>query len=59
MSLKHLSNILSSNKLENKNYVDSKHNLDIILTINKHKMVLTTPCPPLTNDDSTQEDNEP
>ena len=58
MSLNLLSFILSSNKLENKNYVDSKLNLNIIITINKPKWVLTTPCPPLTNDDSTQEDND-
>ena len=58
MFLNHLSIILSSNKLENKNYVDSKHNLDIIPTFNKHKWVLTTPCPPLTNNDSTQEDKD-
>ena len=56
MSLNLLSFILSSNKLENKNCVDSKLNLDIILT--KHKWVLTTPCPPLTNNDSTQEDKD-
>ena len=58
MSLNLLSFILSSNKLENKNYVDSKHNLDIIVTVNKHKWVLTTLCPPQTNDDSTQEDKD-
>ncbi|RYE03362.1 MAG: hypothetical protein EOP33_09675 [Rickettsiaceae bacterium] len=58
MSLKHLSISHSSNKLENDNYVDSKRNLNIILTVNKHKWVLTTPCPPLTNDDSTREDND-
>ena len=56
MSLNPLSTILSSNKLETENYVDWKHNLDIILS--KHKWVLATPCPPLTNDDSTQEDKE-
>ena len=57
MSLNHLSTILSSNKLENENYVDSKRNLDIILTVNKHKWVLTTPCPQ-TDDDSTQEEKD-
>ena len=56
MSPNSLSFIFSSNNLENENYVDSKHNLDIILT--KHKWVLTTPCPPLTNNDSTQEDKD-
>ena len=58
MSPNSLSIILSSNKLENENYVNWKHNLDIIPTVNKHKWVLTTPCPPLTNDDSTQEDKD-
>ena len=58
MSPNSLSFILSSIKLENENYVDSKRNLDIIPTVNKHKWVLTTPCPPLTNDDSTQEYND-
>ena len=58
MSPNSLSFIFSSNKLENKNYVDLKRNLDIIPIVNKHKWVLTTPCPPLTNDDSTQEDND-
>ena len=57
MSLNHLSSILSANKLKNENYVDSKRNLDIILTVNKHKCVLTTPCPQ-TNDDSTQEEKD-
>ena len=55
MSPNSLSFILSSNKLEKENYIDSKRNLDIIPTVNKHKWVLTTPCPPLTNDDSTEE----
>ena len=42
----------------NKNYVDSKRNLDIVLIVDKHKWILTTPCPPQTNDDSTQEDKD-
>ena len=58
MSLNPLSIIFSSNKLGTKNYVNWKHNLNIIPTFNKHKWVLTTPCPPLTNDDSTQEDKD-
>ena len=43
MSLNPLSTILSSNKLEGDNYVDWKRNLDIVLTVDKHKWVLTTP----------------
>ena len=58
MSLNPLSTIISSNKLEGENYVDWKHNLNIVLTVNKHKWVLTTPCPPHTNDDSTQEETD-
>ena len=58
MSLNPLSTILSSNKLKTKSYVDWKRNLDIVLTVNKHKWVLTTPCPPKTNDDSTQEEKD-
>ena len=50
MSLNPLSTILSSNKLEGDNYVDWKRNLDIVLTVDKHKWVLTTPCPQ-TNDE--------
>ena len=57
MSLNPLSTILSSNKLEGDNYVDWKRNLDIVLTVDKHKWVLTTPCPQ-TNDDSTQEEKD-
>jgi hypothetical protein len=57
MSLNPLSTILSSNKLEGDNYVDWKRNLDIVLTIDKHKWVLTTPYPQ-TNEDSTQEEKD-
>lgn len=42
-----LQTILSSNKLEGENYIDWKRNLDIVLTVEKHKYVLTTPCPPV------------
>ena len=54
MSPNHLSTILSSKQTRNQKL----RNLNINLTINKHKWVLTTPCPPLTNDDSTQEDKD-
>ena len=37
--------ILSQHKLTGSNYVDWKRNLDIILTTEEHKYVLTQPCP--------------
>ena len=36
--------ILSQNKLTRSNYVDWKRNLDIVLTAEEHKYVLTQPC---------------
>jgi hypothetical protein len=43
--------ILNQNKLTCPNYVDWKHNLDILLTVEGHKFVLTEACPaePTTN----------
>ena len=44
-----LAMILTQNKLTGENYVDWKRNLDIVLTAENHKMVLTKPllkiCP--------------
>ena len=37
--------ILNQNKLTGSNYVDWKRNLDIVLTAEEHKYVLTQPCP--------------
>ena len=39
-----LVNILNQDKLTD-NYVDWKRNLDIVLTAEEHKYVLTKPCP--------------
>ncbi|KAK4591626.1 hypothetical protein RGQ29_016166 [Quercus rubra] len=36
--------ILNQNKLIGSNYVDLKRNLDIVLTVEEHKYVLTQPC---------------
>ena len=36
--------ILNQNKLTGSNYVDQKRNLDIVLTAEEHKYVLTQPC---------------
>ena len=40
-----LAMILTQNKLTGENYVDWKRNLDIVMTAENHKMVLTKPCP--------------
>ena len=53
-----LATILNHNKLNGDNYVDWKRNLDIMLTMDKHKYVLTTPCPPKPTNESTEEDKE-
>ena len=37
--------ILNQNKLTRSNYVDWKRTLDIVLTAEEHKYVLTQPCP--------------
>ena len=37
--------ILNKNKLTISNYVDQKRNLDIVLTDEEHKYVLSQPCP--------------
>ena len=53
MSLSPIAQILSTNKLVGEKYVDWKRNLDIVLTVDKYKHVLTTPCPLEPNDGST------
>ena len=37
--------ILNKKKLIGSNYVDWKRNLDIVLTVEEQKYVLTQPCP--------------
>ena len=44
MTLNPLYTLLTQNKLDNNNYVDWKHNLDIVLMVDKHQWVLYTPC---------------
>ena len=44
VSFSPLVTILNQNKLIESNYVDWKRNLDIILTAEEHKYVLTQPC---------------
>ena len=58
MTLSPLTTILSQNRLTGENYVDWKRNLDIVLTVDGHKYILTTPCPPKPSNDSTQEEKD-
>ena len=37
--------ILNQNKLTGSNYVGWKRNFDIVVIVEKHKYVLTKPCP--------------
>lgn len=53
-----LATILNQNKLTGPNYVDWKRNLDIVLTAEGHKFVLTQPCPEFPAPDASQEDNQ-
>ena len=53
-----LAMILTQNKLTGENYVDWKHNLDIVLTAENHKMILTTPYPMDPIEESKKEDKE-
>ena len=44
--------ILNQNKLTGSNYVDWKRNLDIVLTAEEHKYVLSQPCPNFPSSDA-------
>ena len=50
--------ILNQNKLTGSNYVDYKRNLDIVLTAEEHKYVLTKPCPSFPSLDAPPEENQ-
>jgi hypothetical protein len=50
--------ILYQNKLTGPNYVDWKRNLDIVLTIEGHKYVLSQPCPEFPTLEASQEDKK-
>ena len=50
--------ILNQNKLTRSNYVDWKRNLDIVLTAEKHKYVLTKPCPNFPSLDAPLEEKQ-
>ena len=55
-ALNPLSTLLTQNKLDGENYVNWKRNLDIVLTADKHKWVLTTPCPAQPTEESTNDE---
>ena len=40
-----LATIFTQNKLTGNNFIDWKINLDIVLNVEDHTYVLTTPCP--------------
>ncbi|KAL6323869.1 hypothetical protein AAG906_005865 [Vitis piasezkii] len=50
-----LANILTQNKLEGPNYVDWKRNLDILLTAEEYKFVLSEVCPEKPGEGATQD----
>ena len=48
--------IFNQNKLIGSNYVDWKRDLDIVLTAEEHKYVLTKPCPSFPSLDAPPEE---
>ena len=50
--------ILNQNKLIGSNYVDWKRNLDIVLSAEEHKYVLTQPCPSFLSLDAPLEEKQ-
>ena len=50
--------ILNQNKPTRYNYVDQKRNLDIVLTTEEHKYVLTQPCPNFPSLDAPYEEKQ-
>ena len=50
--------ILNQNKLIGSNYVDWKRNLDIVLTAEEHKYVLSQPYPNVPSLDAPLEEKE-
>ena len=57
-SFKPLSFILKENKLTGPNYIDWKKNLNLVLTAQEYKFVLTDVCPPPPDSDSSKEEVE-
>nr|XP_016475641.1 PREDICTED: uncharacterized protein LOC107797286 [Nicotiana tabacum] len=54
-SFKPLTSILNQNKLEGLNYVNWKRNLDIVLTIEGYKFVITEECLEKPDEDATDD----
>ena len=50
--------ILNQNKLTGSNYVDWKRNLDIVLTAEEHRCVLSQPCPKFPSLDAPPEEKQ-
>ena len=50
--------ILNQDKLTGSYYVDWKRNLDIVLTAEDHKYVLTKPCPSFPSLDAPLEEKQ-
>ena len=57
-SFSSLVTILNQNKLIGSKYVDWKRNLDIVLTAEEHKYVLTKPCPSFPSLDAPLEEKQ-
>ena len=51
--------ILKENKLDGTNYIDWKRNLDIVLTVENYKFVLTDLCPPKPHEGATEQEAKP
>ena len=50
--------IINKNKLTGSNYVDWKRNLDIVLTAEEHRCVLSQPCPKFPSLDAPLEEKQ-
>ena len=51
--------ILKQNKLDGTNYIDWKRNLDIVLTTEDYKFVLTDLCSPKPHEGATKQEAKP
>ena len=56
MAFNPLAVILKENKLIRPNYIDWKRNLDIVLTAEEYKFVLTEVCSQQTSEEATDEE---
>ena len=51
--------LLDQNKLTGPNYIDWKRNLNIVLTVDDYKFVLTEACPPAPAEGASEEEAKP